>query len=260
MRQSSCSFCLPLSKRMERHTMTSPAAWSLDTFRRTLSSDWPVAFAMSVSSCSPRLFRYFRISCKSVLLGQGAGTRRPSGETYGTEMGGRGRELSPHPRIVRIALLPGRVERRHVRLVELRAFAVALGQVGVREERPPERDQVRAPVLHPLLRALPVEAAGGDVGAFEVLAQLLLDLVGHLRRAHGAVVEDVDVGEADRRQLFHEGDVLGVDLGKGAGRVERAVGREPDAELLRADRLRDGARDLEREAVAVLDRAAPAVG
>src|SRR5881628_178573 len=68
MRQSRPSLLLPLLNRIDWHSMTSPRAESADTWRRTFSSEIPVSFAISESSRSPRSFRYFRISCKGVLL------------------------------------------------------------------------------------------------------------------------------------------------------------------------------------------------
>src|SRR6266513_3126197 len=66
--------------------MTSPRAESADTWSRTFSSEIPVSVAISESSRSPRSFRYFRISCKAVLLvfyvGNAVGT--PKAEPYST--------------------------------------------------------------------------------------------------------------------------------------------------------------------------------
>src|SRR5216684_1310293 len=68
MRQSKPSLLLPLLKRIDWHSMTSPRAESADTWSRTFSSEIPVSVAISESSRSPRSFRYLRISCKAVLL------------------------------------------------------------------------------------------------------------------------------------------------------------------------------------------------
>src|SRR3989440_371795 len=75
MRQSRPSLRLPLLNRMDWHSMTSPRAESADTCSRTFSSEIPVSVAISESSRSPRSFRYFRISCKALLLVFYVGTR-----------------------------------------------------------------------------------------------------------------------------------------------------------------------------------------
>src|SRR5487761_2666494 len=51
------------TKRIERQNITSPDAESTDKYSRVLSSGIPVASAISVSSFSPEVFRYWRISC-----------------------------------------------------------------------------------------------------------------------------------------------------------------------------------------------------
>src|SRR5438552_10184195 len=76
MRQSRPSLLLPLLNRIDWHSMTSPLAESADTWSRTFSSEIPVSVAISESSRSPRSFRYFRISCKAVLLVFYLGMRR----------------------------------------------------------------------------------------------------------------------------------------------------------------------------------------
>src|SRR5258705_10885666 len=74
-------------------------------------------------------------------------------------------------RIIRISLRPAAVERRLVPLVERRALLQALDQIGVRDERLSECDEVSLARREHLGREFEGIAVVGDIGAFEALAQ-----------------------------------------------------------------------------------------
>jgi hypothetical protein len=74
------------------------------------------------------------------------------------------------------------------------------------------------------------------------------------------VVNDVNVGKADRRHLARKRRKPGVGVGVGAHVVERAVRSHSQADAIPSDTCRRPTRDLHGEADPVLDAAAPAVG
>src|SRR5450759_1053135 len=61
-RQRIPSIFFPFSNLIELHVIISPLAASSDKRRRTLASEIPVATAISLSSRSPYIFRYCKIS------------------------------------------------------------------------------------------------------------------------------------------------------------------------------------------------------
>ena len=105
-----------------------------------------------------------------------------------------------------------------------------------------------------------VEATRQDEQAVEARAQLELEVRGHRRRAHGRVVNQVQVDQAQRRQRLGQRQVLRLHLRKLTRAVEHTVRREPDADTIAADGRDRGARNLQRQPVAGVDAAAVAIG
>src|SRR6266581_9206245 len=122
-------------------------------------------------------------------------------------------------RIIRIALRPAAVERRLVPLVERRALLQALDQIGVRDERLSERDQVGRARREHLGRAFEVIAVVGDISALEALAQTAVVERRDIARAAGRAFDDVDIDKLQRVEMIDDvveqwlrmrvGDVIG---------------------------------------------------
>ena len=74
-------------------------------------------------------------------------------------------------RIIRIPLGAAAVERRLVRRVQRRALLQAFDQIGVRDERLSERDQIGRVGIEHLVREIEIIAVVGDIGLLEALAQ-----------------------------------------------------------------------------------------
>src|SRR5258708_4894752 len=107
-------------------------------------------------------------------------------------------------RIIRIALRPAAVERRLVPLAERRALLQALDQIGVRDERLSERDEVGLVRREHLGREFEIVAVVGDIGAFEALAQTAVVDRRDVARAAGGAFDDVDVDELQRVEMIDD--------------------------------------------------------
>ncbi|WVZ71320.1 hypothetical protein U9M48_019915 [Paspalum notatum var. saurae] len=130
-------------------------------------------------------------------------------------------------------------------------------QVRIGQEEASVGDEVRVPLVHHLVSLRPVVPAGGDEGALERLPerqQAVRDLAAAVDERHPGL-DHVAVEHAYFTELLHQVRRQGLRVGVVAVHVV-GEGREPDAHAARADLVRHGAHHLEREAAAVLQRAA----
>ena len=163
-------------------------------------------------------------------------------------------------RVVRVARLgvTAGVPLRGVRVRERPVVAVALDEVGVRDERAPDGDHVRGAALDRSVRGVAVVPAVAHHRAAEDGAELL--------QRHGLAL----LVEAEREAVHHVQvrEPVRVELGRDVRErlavvvrthvVEDAVRSEADADAVRREDLHDSVDDLPQQPEAVLD--APAVG
>ena len=137
-------------------------------------------------------------------------------------------------RVIRVSPGVAAVEGGLVGRIERRAAPETLDEIGIGNERFPERDQVRFVGRQHPVGEFEVIAIVRDIGAFEAVAQLVIVERHDVARAASRTFDDVDIDQLQRVEMID--DIVEQRLRVGIGNVVCGRHRrDPDASALGAD-------------------------